>query len=330
MKRLCNGFACLFVSTLAFGLTEGAHAQSAAAYPVKPIRLVVGYAPGGPSDIVVRLVAPKVSEILGQPIVVESRGGAGGTIGMDVVVKSPADGYTLGLGASGNVLIAPHLYPKIGYNVAKDLAPVASLATTAFVVAVNPGVPAKNIAELLKLAKSRKNALTYGTSGNGSNSHIAAELFRNATGADFVHVPYKGTNPSLTAVVAGEIDMMFGDLIPALPHARSGRLRLLVNLGSQRSPAAPNVPTLAEAGVKMQPITGRYMIVAPAGTPREIVAKLHGAIAAVLKSPDTQQRFSQAGYEVVNDTPEQLGATLKSEGELIGNVIRKAGIKSDI
>jgi tripartite-type tricarboxylate transporter receptor subunit TctC len=330
MTRLGNRFSLLFLSTLGLGMAGGALGQPAGGYPVKPIRVVVGFAPGGPADIVGRLVAPKVTEILGQQLLMESRGGAGGTIGMDVVAKAQPDGYTLGLGSSGNLIVAPHLYPKIGYSVAKDLAPVSSLATTAFVIAVNPSVPTRTTAELVKLARSKANALSYGTSGNGSSSHIAAELFRNAIGAEFVHVPYKGTGPSLTAVVAGEIDMMFGDLIPALPHAQSGRLRLLANLGSHRSPAAQNVPTIAEAGVKMQPISGRYAIVAPAGTPREVIAKLHSAIAAVLKSPDTQQRFIQAGFEAVNDTPEQLAATLKSEGELIGGVIRKAGIKPDM
>jgi tripartite-type tricarboxylate transporter receptor subunit TctC len=330
MTRLGNRFSLLLLSTLGLGMAGGALGQPAGGYPVKPIRVVVGFAPGGPADIVGRLVAPKVTEILGQQLIMESRGGAGGTIGMDVVAKAQPDGYTLGLGSSGNLIVAPHLYPKIGYSVAKDLAPVSSLATTAFVIAVNPSVPTRTTAELVKLARSKANALSYGTSGNGSSSHIAAELFRNAIGAEFVHVPYKGTGPSLTAVVAGEIDMMFGDLIPALPHAQSGRLRLLANLGSHRSPAAPNVPTIAEAGVKMQPISGRYAIVAPAGTPRDVIAKLHSAIAAVLKSPDTQQRFIQSGFEAVNDTPEQLGATLKSEGELIGGVIRKAGIKPDI
>jgi tripartite-type tricarboxylate transporter receptor subunit TctC len=227
------------------------------------------------------------------------------------------------------MIVAPHLYPKIGYNMAKDIAPISSLAVTSYVIAVNPGVPVKTAGELVRLAKAQKTPLTYGTSGNGSSSHIAAELFRTAVGANFTHVPYKGTGPALTAVVAGEIDMMFADLSPALPHAQNGRLRLLANLGQKRSPSAPNVPTISEAGIKMQPINGRYAIVAPAGTPREIITKLHGAIAAVLKMPDTQQRFSQAGFEVAFDTPEQLASTIRNDSEVIGGVIRKAGIKAD-
>jgi tripartite-type tricarboxylate transporter receptor subunit TctC len=262
--------------------------------------------------------------------VIENRGGAGGTIGMDLVAKAAPDGYTLGLGSSGNLIVAPHLYPKIGYNVSKDLAAISSLAVTSYAIAVNPGVPAKSVAELVKLANSKKNLLSFGSSGSGSSSHVAAELFRGAIGAEMVHVPYKGTGPALAAVVSGEIDMMFADLIPALPQAQNGRLRLLAVLGSKRSPAAPKLPTMAEAGVKMQAIEGRYGIVAPAATPRDIIAKLHDAIAIVLKSPDVQQRFDQIGFEVVGDTPEHFAATLKTEGEVIGAVIRKAGIKPDL
>jgi tripartite-type tricarboxylate transporter receptor subunit TctC len=316
----------VLASILTLGAAGSALAQT---YPTKPIRVVIGFAPGGPADIVGRLVAPRMSESLGQQVVIDNRGGAGGTIGAEVVAKAPPDGYTLGLGSSGNLIMAPHLYAKIPYSVAKDFIPVSCLAQTAYVIAVNPTVPAKNVGELVKLAKSKKNALAYGTSGNGSTSHIAAELFRGAIGAEFVHVPYKGTGPSMAAVVAGEIDMMFGDLSPAMPHAKNGRMRLLASLGSKRSASAPDLPTVSEAGVKMPPVVGRYAIFAPAGTPRDVVTKLHGAAAAVLKAPDMQQRFEQAGIEIVGDTPEQCASTLKTEGEVYGDVIRKAGIKPD-
>lgn len=317
---------CLIASILTLGAAGSALAQT---YPVKPIRVVIGFAPGGPADIVGRLITPRMSENLGQQVVIENRGGAGGTIGADAVAKAPPDGYTLGLGSSGNLIMAPHLYSKIGYSVAKDLMPVSCLAQTAYVIAVNPTVPAKNVGELVRLAKSKKNALSYGTSGAGSTSHIAAELFRGAIGAEFVHVPYKGTGPAMAAVVAGEIDMMFGDLSPAMPHAKNGRMRLLAALGSKRSPAAPDLPTVAEAGVKMPPVVGRYALFAPAGTPRDVVTRLHGAIVAGLKAPDTQQRFEQAGIEIVGDSPEQCATTLKTEGEVYGGVIRKAGIRAD-
>jgi tripartite-type tricarboxylate transporter receptor subunit TctC len=307
----------------------GAFAQSTTNYPTKPIRVIIGFAPGGPADICGRVVAPRLSELLGQPVVIENRGGAGGTIGMEQVIKAAPDGYTLGLGSSGNLLVAPHLYPKAGYNVQKDIVPVSQFAVTAYAIAVNPSVPAKSVRELVKLALSKKDLLSFGSSGSGASSHVAAELFSVAVGASMVHVPYKGTGPALTAVVAGEIDLMFADLIPALPHANNGRLRLLATLSGKRSAAAPSLPTVVEAGVKMQPMDGRYGIVAPAGTPREIVAKLHGAIVAALKTPEIQQRFTQIGFEAVGDTPEQFAATLKAEGDAIGAVIRKAGIKPD-
>jgi tripartite-type tricarboxylate transporter receptor subunit TctC len=324
MKR--SRFVSLLLSTLSVGASAVALAQP---YPTKPVRMVIGFAPGGPADIVARLVAPKMTESLGQQVVIENRGGAGGTIGAEMVAKASPDGYTLGLGSSGNLIMAQHLRPNIGYSVARDLAPVSCLAQTSYVLAINPTVPARNVAELVKIAKSKKNALSYGTSGNGSTSHIASELLRGAIGADFVHVPYKGTGPAMAAVVAGEIDMMLGDMTPALPQANTGRLRLLASLNNKRSPAAPNLPTIGEAGIKMPPVVGRYAIFAPAGTPKDIIAKLHGAIVAALKAPDIQQRFEQAGIEAIGDAPEQCAATLKSEGEIYGAVIRKAGIKAD-
>jgi len=303
-----------------------AHAQS---YPAKPVRMVIGFAPGGPADIVARLVAPRTSENLGQQVVIENRGGAGGTIGAELVAKSPPDGYTTGLGSSGNLIMAPHLYPRIGYSVQKDFIPVSCLAQTHYVVAINPTVPAKTIGELVKIAKSKKNALSYGTSGNGSTSHIAAELFRGAINAEFVHVPYKGTGPSMAAVVGGEIDMMLGDMSPALPHAKTGRMRILATLSSKRSTAAPELPTMAEAGVKMPPVVGRYAVFVPAGTSKDVVTRLHTALVTALKTPETSQRFEQAGIEPVGDTPEQCATTLRTEGEIYGGVIKKAGIKAD-
>lgn len=318
-------FTALAVAALV--AVSNANAQATAGYPAKPIRVFIGFAPGGPADICGRVIGPKLSEVLGQPVLIENRGGAGGTIGMDLVAKAPPDGYTLGLGSSGNLVVAPHLYPKAGYNVQKDLATVSQLAVTAFAIAVNPSVPAKNVRELIKLALSKKGLLSYGSSGGGASSHVAAELFSVATGASMVHVPYKGTGPALTAVVAGEIDLMFADLIPALPHAKNGRLRLLATIGGKRAAAAPELPTIAEAGVKMQSMEGRYGIVAPPGTPREIIAKLHGAIVTVLNNPEIQQRFAQIGFEIVGDTPEQFATVLKTEGDAIGAVIRKAGIK---
>ena len=326
MKHLARAAVHCALASM-FVIAGSVHAQ--ATYPTKPIRVVIGFAPGGPADIVGRLIAPRLSETLTQQVIIDNRGGAGGTIGAELVTKAPPDGYTLGLGSSGNLIVAPNLYPKLGYNVAKDVATISCLAQTAFVLAVNPTVPARNVGELVKIARSKKGALTYGSSGNGSTSHVAAELFRGIIGAEFVHVPYKGTGPSLAAVAGGEIDMMFTDLSPAMPLAKNGRLRLIANLGAKRQNAAPDLATVGESGVKMPPVVGRYVLFAPAGTPRDIITKIHGAVLTVLKNRETQQRFDQAGIEIVGDTPEQCAATLKTEGDIYGGVIRKAGIKPE-
>lgn len=316
-------------SVAALVLPQAASGQDGRNYPAKTIRMVIGFAPGGPADIAGRAVAPKLAELLGQQIVIDNRGGAGGIIGMDLVAKAPPDGYVIALGAAGNMIMGPQLNQKVPYDVQRDLAAVSQVATSPFVIAVNPSVPARTSGELIRLINSGKHQLTYGTSGNGSVSHIATELLRRALQAELVHVPYKGTGPALTAVVSGEIDMMVADMTPALPLAESGRLRLLATIATKRSSVMPQLPTVAEAGVKMHPIGGRYGILAPAGTPREIVARLNRAVVAALKSPDVQQRFAKIGFETVGDTPEQFAAILKAEGEVIGDVIRKAGIRPD-
>jgi tripartite-type tricarboxylate transporter receptor subunit TctC len=305
------------------------HAFAQGAYPTKPIRLIVAYAPGGATDIVARVVAPPMSEVLGKTVVVENRGGAGGTIGMDAVAKAAPDGYTLSFGGTGNLVLAPYLYSKIPYNVQTDLAPISDLVISAYVLALNPTVPARTIADFIKLAKTSKSRLTYGTSGGGSTSHIAAELLRRAIGVEMVHVPYKGTGPALGAVVAGEIDIMVADLTPSLPLAKNGRLRLLATTGAKRSSAAPELPTMAEAGLKMPVVEGRQGLVAPTGTPAAIIARLHSAAATVLKRNDVRSRIAELGFEILGDTPEQFAADLKSDREVFSKVIRQAAIHVD-
>lgn len=320
---------CTLVSAVAATstLTLPAVAQP---YPSKPIKIIVPFAPGGPNDILGRIVGQKLNELWGHPVVIENRGGAGGTIGVDAGAKSPADGYTLVVGGSSNLAVAPGLYSKLPYDPLRDLMPVTNLAIVPYVLAVNPRVPAQSVRELVLIAKSKRQLLSYGSSGVGSMSHLAAELFKAATGADIVHVPYKGTAPSLTDVIAGQIDMMFADLAAVAPHEQAGKLRLLAAAGSKRSAAVPQLPTMAQAGVKGYAVDTWFGVVAPAGVPKDIITKLNTAIVSGLRTPEVKQRFDQLGYEAIGDTPEQFGATIKSDIDKFRRVIKSAGIKAEL
>ncbi len=299
-------------------------------YPTKSIRLIVPFAPGGPNDILGRIVGQKLSELWGHAVVIENRGGAGGTVGADVAAKAPADGYTLAMGGSSNLAIAPGLYARLPYDSIRDFAPVANVAHVPYAVAVNPRVPARNIRELTALAKTKKGYLSYGSSGTGSVSSLAAELFRSMIGTDIVHVPYKGTAPALTEIIAGQVDMMFADLAVILPHAKSGKLRVIAVTGIKRSPIAPELPTVAESGLPGYDISPWFGIVTAAGAPRDVVSKLNGAIASALRSPDMLQRLDQLGYEPIGGTPEQFAATIKADIAKYAKIIRQAGIKAEL
>jgi len=316
-------------SALLFGALPSSHAQSSAgAYPVKPIRLILGFAPGGPADLTARAIAPEMSQLLGQPILIENRGGAGGTIGSEVVVRAAPDGYTLTLGSQSSFTLAPWLYKNI-YDPLKDLTPVSSVVVTPYVIAINPRVPAKTVQDLIRLGKGKKNFLTYGTSGPGATSHVAGELFAGYTGLQLLPVAFKGTGPSIAGVVGGEIDMMIADVGPVLGHAKEGRLRMLANVGARRSQAAPDVPTLIELGIKLPVLEGRFGILGPAGLPRDIVNRLHQTVVKIVAMPQVKQRFAALGYDGVGDTPEQYAETIRTELKLFGEVIRKAGITAN-
>jgi tripartite-type tricarboxylate transporter receptor subunit TctC len=305
-----------------------AKAQSAANYPVKPIKLVVPFAPAGPNDIIARIVGQKWGEAWGHPTVIENRGGAGGTIGVEYASKAPADGYTLVMGGASNLAIAVGMYAKLGYD-PRELTPLTNVAFVPYVLAVNPHVPAKNVVELIAVAKAKKTLLSYGSSGTGAISHLAAELFKSMSGTDIVHVPYKGTAPAITDVIAGQIDMMLADHAAIAPHAKAGKLRMLAVAGGKRSSVEPSLPTIGESGVKGYAVDAWFGIVAPAGVPKDIVAKLNVATVNALKSSDVKQRFGELGYEPIGDTPEQFGATIKSDIEKYVRVIHKAGIKPE-
>ena len=317
--------SCLAAFVLiATGAAVHALAQS---YPTKPIRMIVPFAPGGPNDILARLVSPKLSEQLGQSVVIENRGGAGGTIGMEMLAKLPGDGYALAMGGSSNLAVAPSLYEKLGYDPAKDFTPVINVAAVPYALAVNPSVPARNVKELIALASRKAKYLSYGSSGTGSMSSLAAELFKHMSKTDIVHVPYKGTAPALTDVVTGQIEMMFADLGIAQTHASAGRLRLLGISTPKRSRAAPQLPTIAEAGLPGYDVSPWFGLVGPAGMPRDIVARVHGIVAAGLKSADVLQRMNTLGYDPVGDTPEHFAGTIKADIAKYARIVQTAGIK---
>jgi tripartite-type tricarboxylate transporter receptor subunit TctC len=302
----------------------------AQAYPARPLRLIVPFAPGGPNDVIGRMVGQKITEQLGQAVVIENRGGAGGTIGLDAASKLPGDGYTLAMGGSSTMAVAPALYPRLPYDPLKDFTPVINVAHVPYAIGVNPTVPAKTVKELIAIAKRRANYLSYGSSGTGSISSLSAELFKALSGTQIVHVPYKGTAPALTDVVSGQIDMMFADLSLIQALARAGKLRLVAVTGSRRMPAARDVPTVLESGLKGYEIEPWFGVVGPAGVPRDIVARLNGVIASGLKSTDMMQRLEALGYEPIGGTADQFAATIRADIPKYARIVKTAGIKAEL
>ncbi|MCW5576609.1 MAG: tripartite tricarboxylate transporter substrate binding protein, partial [Burkholderiales bacterium] len=298
-------------------------------YPARPLRMVVPFAPGGPNDILGRLIGQKLTETWGQPVVVENRGGSGGTVGLEAASRMPGDGYGIAMGGASNLALAPSLYAKLPYDPVKDFTPVINVAVVPYALAVNPTVPAKNIRELISLAGRKAGYLSYGSSGVGSMSSLAAEMLKSMSKTDIVHVPYKGTAPALTDVVSGQIDMMLADLALIKRYADAGRLRVIGVTGLKRSAAAGDVPTIAESGLPGYELAPWFGVVAPAGVPKDIVGRLNGAIAASLKSPDVIQRLGALGYEPLGGTAEQFAATIKADIGKYAKIVRSAGIKSE-
>jgi tripartite-type tricarboxylate transporter receptor subunit TctC len=292
--------------------------------------LVVPFAPGGPNDILGRLIGQKLTEAWGQTVVVDNRGGAGGTVGLEAASRLPGDGYAIAMGGSSNLALAPSLYAKLAYDPVKDFTPVINVAVVPYALAVNPTVPAKNVKELIVLAGRKAGYLSYGSSGMGSMSSLAAEMLKSMSKTDIVHVPYKGTAPALTDVVSGQIDMMLADLAVIKRHSDSGRLRVLGVTGLKRSSAATDVPTLAESGLPGYELSPWFGVVAPAGVPKDITGKLNGTIAASLKSADVLKRLGALGYEPLGGTPEQFAETIKADIVKFAKIVKTAGIKPGI
>jgi tripartite-type tricarboxylate transporter receptor subunit TctC len=302
----------------------GAWSQSPT-WPTKPISLIVTYPPGGGADAMARLVAPKMAEVLGQNVVVENRPGASGQIGASAVAKAAADGYTLMLDAS-SFAVNPALFPKLPYDSSKAFKPIGVLALFPNVVLVNAQVPAKNIAELIALAKSRKDAVAYASSGNGSAQHLAGALFESAAKLDMVHIPYKGGGPALNDVIGGQVPLFFGNLASTLQHVLAGKLRALAVTSSKRATALPDVPTLAEAGVSGSEIHEWNAIFAPAGTPDTVVEKLADALQKAMDTPEVKARIAQLGGEVQKGGPKAAHDFIQAQMALWAQVVKGKGI----
>jgi tripartite-type tricarboxylate transporter receptor subunit TctC len=316
VARMLVMFACILV--------QSASGQS---YPTKPVRIVVPFAPGSTIDIIGRIVAPKLTAALGQPVLVDNRPGGGGMVGMDAVAKAPPDGHTLVIGALGPLAMNPALYPKTPFDPLRDFAAVSLLATGPVAIAVHPSVPARNVKELVELAKRQPGKLNFGSPGVGTSPHLTGELLKMLTGTDIVHVPYKGNAEALTDLVSGRVSIVLTGVPPVVPLVKAGRVRLLATTGRQRTAQLPEVPTIVEAGVPGAQVLIWYGVVAPIATPKELVARLNREIVKIMQAPDIRDKFSQQGIEPETSTPEQFAQLIREEYARWTKVIGTAGIK---
>ncbi|MBL8379759.1 MAG: tripartite tricarboxylate transporter substrate binding protein [Burkholderiales bacterium] len=303
-------------------------AATAQTYPTRPVRMVIGFTPGGGVDINARLLASRLSEILGQSVVVENRPGAGTNIASELVAKAPADGHTL-LMNTGAIAINMSLYKSPGYDTLRDFSPVSIFSESQNILTVSAAKPYRNVGELIAAARAKPGALTYGSAGAGSTQHLAGELFKLRTGTDILHVPYKGSAPALTALIAGEIDMVLINVPAIIGQVKSGRLRPLAAAGNRRSEQLADVPTLREAGVNGVESTVWYGVLAPAATPRDIIATLASAIGRAARAPETRQRLTDQGAEAVGSTPDEFAAILREDVARWRDVVRAAGVKPE-
>ena len=318
----------LFALLLAVPALTAATAM-AQQYPSKPIVLVVPFAPGGTSELISRLVAQKLTERLGQQVVVENRPGAAGNIAMEQVARAAPDGYTLILGHIGTLAVNPAMFPKLPYDAIKDFAPVSLIAAVPNIVTVNPAVPAKTLKEFLDLARAKPGSINYGSAGNGSAGHLAMEYLKRIAKTDMVHVPYKGTGPMLTDLLAGQTQATFTGSSPLIPHIKSGKLRALAVGSAVRIPSLPEVPTVAESGFAGFETAQWYGIIAPAKTPPTIIQKLSVEIAQVMKQPDVIGRLSGDGTVMIGSTPSEFAAYISKEMKRWGEVVHDANIKAE-
>jgi tripartite-type tricarboxylate transporter receptor subunit TctC len=318
-------FKLLAVSALALA-TSTVYAQS---YPSKSIRLISPFAPGGGADITCRAIAQKLSAAFGQQVIVDNRGGAGGLVGVELAAKSPPDGYTIVLGTIGNIAVAPSMYSKMPYDPQKDLAPIGQTANTLNVLVVHPSLPAKTVKEFIAVAKKNPGQLLFGSSGAGAADHLAGELFNIMAGVKMVHIPYKGGAPAMLDLVAGQVQLVFSTVATALGSIQANRIRPIAMAGNQRYEKLPEIPTISEAGLKGFEANNWYGFFAPAGTPREVIARLHTETAKALAMPDVKTRLIDAGIIATPSTPEAFAGYIRSETQKWAKVVKAANIKPD-
>jgi tripartite-type tricarboxylate transporter receptor subunit TctC len=312
------------LATVLLCLASAAGAQQ---FPTKAIHLIVPFPPGGGNDTVARAIAQQIGPELGQPVVVDNRPGAGGSVGAELAAKSPPDGHTLFLAGVGSHAVNPNLHSKLPYDAVKDFAPVTLVASAPSVLVVNPAVPARTVAEFTSYARANPGKLNYASNGNGSDAQLAAALFESMAGVRMVHVPYKGIAPAMTDLMSGEVQLMFGTVVALVPHIQAGKLRALAVTSRKRSSLLTEVPTLAESGLPDYESGSWYGILAPAGTPRAVIDRLHGVIVKALKQPDVAKRLAAEGAELIGSTPDEFAAHIKSEIARVGKVVRDAGIR---
>ena len=325
-QRKAIGLACATACAL-FACTS-ALAQASGGYPNKPIKLVVPYPPGGPTDIVARVVAQKLSEQLGQSIIIDNRPGAGANLGAEAVARSPADGYTLMVATTAHA-INPALFSKLNYSIIKDFAPISQLTAGPLVIVATPNLAANNVKELIALAKAKNGEINFASSGNGQSTHLSAELFNAMAGTKMNHIPYKGSAPALTDVMSGQADLMFDTMLSAMPFVKGGKLKAIAVTSAQRSPVAPDIPTIAESGLPGYEAIAWNGLFAPAGTPKEVVDQINAALKKVLEAPDVKQRFDAQGFAAQWGTPADFGKFVQSEVDKWAKVVKTSGAKVD-
>lgn len=319
----------MWKTAVALALATVLHPAKAQSYPVKPIRFIVPFPPGGGNDLIARELAQYISEPIGQPVVVENRAGASTLIGTEAAAKAPPDGYTIFMGNNSTLTINPNLYKKLPYDAVKDFAPITLLASAPFVLLVHPSLPAQSMKDLIALARARPGQLNYGSAGLGITTHLAGEMLKLMARIDIVHIPYKGAGPALADLMGGQIEMGFNNVLSALPHVRSGRLRALALTSKARSRVLPQLPTIAESGVPDYEAGAWYAVLAPARTPAPVLKKLHDEFVKALQHPKIQERMAADGASIAGSTPEVLARTIDADIARWGQVIRQAGLSLD-